>query len=134
MTMVTGAGGMAVGAPDACKTPTPAGPVPIPYPNIAQFTMVNPGTCSTKIMVSNMPACVMNSEIPLSNGDNAGVAGGVVSGVFMGPCKVMMGSTKVSAQNKGVAVVGGMTGHNGSSPNIVGAIVLPSVFNISAMP
>ena len=29
-------GGFTVAFPDVCKTPTPAGPVPIPYPNIAQ--------------------------------------------------------------------------------------------------
>ena len=27
--------GIAMGFPDVCKTPSPVGPIPIPYPNIA---------------------------------------------------------------------------------------------------
>ncbi len=30
-----GSGGKSIAFPDVCKTPTPGGPVPIPYPNIA---------------------------------------------------------------------------------------------------
>ena len=30
-----GSGGMSMVFPDVCKTPSPGGPVPIPYPNIA---------------------------------------------------------------------------------------------------
>ena len=29
-------GGTTIAFPDVCKTPSPAGPVPIPYPNIAK--------------------------------------------------------------------------------------------------
>ena len=36
MTVVhQGSSGMVTGFPDVCKTPSPAGPIPIPYPNIA---------------------------------------------------------------------------------------------------
>ena len=31
-----GSGGMSTVFPDVCKTPTPGGPIPIPYPNIGK--------------------------------------------------------------------------------------------------
>ena len=40
----TNGGGQCFAFPDTCKTPTPGGPVPIPYPNIA---MVNQASCSS---------------------------------------------------------------------------------------
>ncbi|RWJ19008.1 MAG: DUF4150 domain-containing protein, partial [Mesorhizobium sp.] len=30
--------------PDVCKTPSPGGPIPIPYPNIAQQSSLSDGT------------------------------------------------------------------------------------------
>ncbi|NRA36938.1 MAG: DUF4150 domain-containing protein [Planctomycetes bacterium] len=134
MTMMTTAGGMAMGTPDVCNTPTPGGDVPTPYPNICQFTMADSGTCSSKVKAASNPVCVMNTEISMSSGDEAGVSGGLVSGSNMDVCKVMMGSTKVMAENKGVAVQGGTTGHNGSTANAVGSITLASVPTVTAMP
>lgn len=67
--------------PDVCKTPSPAGPVPIPYPNIAQSITLSGGTTTVKgdkAMTANK-----GSKFSLSNGDNAGVAGGVKSSTFM---------------------------------------------------
>lgn len=119
-------GGQQMGVPDVCKTPSPAGPIPIPYPNIAMNAMANIGTCSTKVMVMNSPAMMLTSEWMLSNGYNAGVAGGVVSGVFMGPGKYIMGATKVMVQNKPGAMLTSSAGQNGSSPNIVGTMIAPS--------
>lgn len=68
--------------PDVCKTPSPGGPVPIPYPNISQSISLDKGTTTVKadggMMIANK-----GSEFSLSNGDNAGVAGGVKSSTFM---------------------------------------------------
>ncbi len=68
--------------PDVCKTPSPGGPVPIPYPNISQSATLDKGTTTVKadggMMIANK-----GSEFSLSNGDNAGVAGGVKSSTFM---------------------------------------------------
>lgn len=123
----TSGGGMCQGVPDVCKTPAPpAPPVPIPYPNIAQCTMANPGTASTKVMIANMPALMLNSMITLSNGDEAGVAGGVVSGVNMGPAKFLKGSAKVLVEGKPGAYLTSMVGMNGASPNTVGTQIAPS--------
>jgi hypothetical protein len=68
--------------PDVCKTPTPGGPVPIPYPNISQSAMLDKGTTTVKAD-GGMMIAIKGSEFSLSNGDNAGVAGGVKSSTFM---------------------------------------------------
>ena len=40
--------GVTIAFPDVCKTPSPGGPVPIPYPNIAKSTDTSKGSKSTK--------------------------------------------------------------------------------------
>ncbi|MBZ8141131.1 hypothetical protein CLD22_14610 [Rubrivivax gelatinosus] len=68
--------------PDVCKTPSPGGPVPIPYPNISQSATLAKGTTTVKAD-GGMMIAIKGSEFSLSNGDNAGVAGGVKSSTFM---------------------------------------------------
>lgn len=68
--------------PDVCKTPSPAGPVPIPYPNISQSAMLAKGSTTVKAD-GGMMIAIKGSEFSLSNGDNPGVAGGVKSSTFM---------------------------------------------------
>jgi hypothetical protein len=65
-----------------CKTPSPGGPVPIPYPNISQAATLAKGTTTVKAD-GGMMIAIKGSEFSLSNGDNAGVAGGVKSSTFM---------------------------------------------------
>jgi uncharacterized Zn-binding protein involved in type VI secretion len=67
--------------PDVCKTPSPGGPVPMPYPNISQSATLAKGT--TTVKADGMMVAIKGSEFSLSNGDNAGVAGGVKSSTFM---------------------------------------------------
>lgn len=68
--------------PDVCKTPTPGGPVPIPYPNISQSTTLDKGSSTVKAD-GGMMIAIKGSEFSMSNGDNAGTAGGVKSSTFM---------------------------------------------------
>lgn len=68
--------------PDVCKTPSPGGPIPIPYPNISQAATLDKGTTTVKAD-GGMMIATKGSEFSLSNGDNAGVAGGVKSSTFM---------------------------------------------------
>jgi|GEM_PF-995648 len=68
--------------PDVCKTPSPGGPVPLPYPNISQSATLAKGTTTVKAD-GGMMIAIKGSEFSLSNGDNAGVAGGVKSSTFM---------------------------------------------------
>jgi hypothetical protein len=79
----TQAGGMDQGFPDVCLTPAPPAPapVPIPYPNIAQGPMGVPAVYH--ILFGCAPTHNMGTSVPLTNGDNAGVAMGVASGTEM---------------------------------------------------
>lgn len=77
--------GLDVGFPDVCNTPTPAGPVPIPYPNLALGPMGVPA--AYKVLFMGTPAHNMATTVPMTNGDNAGVAMGVASGSVMGPSR-----------------------------------------------
>jgi hypothetical protein len=89
--------------------------------------MANPGTCSTKVLITNMPSIVVNSQIPLSSGDEAGVSGGVMSGQFIGPATYKMGSQKVKCEGKGACHLTSMVGQNGSSANVpAGQQIAPS--------
>lgn len=84
--------GMDLGFPDVCLTPTPV-PTPIPYPNIAMGPMAL-GFVPT-ILINCMPAHNMATSIPMTNGDNAGVAMGVASGTVMGPQRHLTGAFTV---------------------------------------
>lgn len=68
--------------PDVCKTPSPGGPVPLPYPNISQSVTLDKGTTTVKAD-GGMMIAIKGSEFSMSNGDNPGVAGGVKSSTFM---------------------------------------------------
>jgi carboxyl-terminal processing protease len=45
--------GMSLGFPDVCLTPSPAGPVPVPYPNIAMNAQAAPFSASVKVNMMN---------------------------------------------------------------------------------
>jgi hypothetical protein len=127
-------GGVCQGMPDVCKTPAPpAPPVPIPYPNIGQLaTAVK---TSTKVKIVNMPAVIETSEIPMSQGDEAGVAGGVVSGKNMDKIVFKKGSAKVMIEGKGCAYLTCMTAHNGANANMpAGAQIAPSQAKVLVSP
>lgn len=66
--------------PDVCKTPSPGGPVPVPYPNFADQSTLRKGTKSVK--AKRKMIAVKGSEYATSSGDEAGTAGGVKSSSF----------------------------------------------------
>ncbi|AUX41459.1 hypothetical protein SOCE26_028710 [Sorangium cellulosum] len=84
--------GIDLGLPDVCLTPTPA-PVPVPYPNIAAGPMGVPAVYNVLFMAA--PAHNLSTTVPLTNGDNAGVAMGVASGTVMGPSRHLTGAFSV---------------------------------------
>src|SRR5690349_3171118 len=105
-------GGMCMGFPDVCKTPAPPSPspIPIPYPNMAQCSTATKE--SQKVKIANMGALTKESEMPSSNGDEPGVAGGVSSSVNMGKCCYKMGSSKVKIEGKDAVHLTSMTSMN----------------------
>jgi len=76
--------GLDLAFPDVCLTPMPI-PTPIPYPNIALGPTAIPSQFTVLILA--MPQHNMGTTTPLTNGDNAGVALGVASGIVMGPSR-----------------------------------------------
>ncbi len=107
--------------PDVCKTPSPGGPVPVPYPNIAQSITLTSGT--TNVKGDRMMAANKGSKFALSNGDNAGVAGGVKSSTFMKEATWILYSFDVKLQKKNASRLTDKMFHNAeNAANMTGEI------------
>lgn len=126
MFAVTNAKGMfSANIPDVCKTPAPPGPpVPVPYPNLAQCTTLLPSTVSKKVTINGGMAATQSSETTISNGDEAGAAGGVASNSIVGKAAFISGSTKVRIEGKSAVFLGNPTTHN--KQNTTGLVAVPS--------
>ena len=107
--------------PDVCKTPSPAGPVPIPYPNIANSIVLSAGT--TTVKGDKAMAANKGSKFSLSNGDNAGVAGGVKSSTFMKEATWILYSFDVKMDGKSAARLTDKMFHNSeNAANLAGIL------------
>lgn len=112
-----GSGGMSIVFPDVCKTPTPGGPVPIPYPNIGKSSDTSKGPKAVKAD-GKMPM-VKGAKYSMSTGDEPGTAGGgVISGKIKSECEFMMYSFDVKFEGKNVCRMGDPLFHN--KKNIMG--------------
>ena len=112
-----GSGGLSIAFPDVCKTPIPpAGPVPIPYPNIGKASDTTKG--SKKVKTDGKMPMVKGAKYSMSTGDEAGSAGGIVSGKIKGECEFLMYSFDVKFEGKNVCRLGDPLFHN--KKNIVG--------------
>lgn len=92
--------GTVITGPDVCKTPTPGGPVPIPYPNISKSGDLAKGSKSVKI--NGAPVCLDSSEFSISTGDEAGTLKGIISNTHKGKALPIMGSFDVKIEGKSV--------------------------------
>ncbi len=122
--------GMDLAFPDVCLTPIVV-PVPIPYPNTALTSTAIPTIFNQFIM--GMPAHNLMTMGSVSLGDFAGVAGGVASGMIVGPSRHIMGSTNII---KGIAPATKMldpTAQNGMAPNMMGIALSPSQIKVMHM-
>lgn len=128
-------GGVCQGAPDLCKTPAPPGsPIPMPYPNIAMCNQAKGNTCSKKVKICNKPALTKKTVIAQSTGDEAGSAGGVISGKIKGPAKYMTASTRVKIEGQPAVKSGCSLTQNGNNPNVYGGTQLaPSQTKVMIM-
>lgn len=111
-----GSNGISIVFPDVCKTPTPGGPVPIPYPNIGKSSDTSKGP-KTVTCDGQMPM-VKEAQYSRSSGDEAGTLKGVVSSDQMGVCEFMMFSADVKFEGKNVCRLGDPLLHN--KKNIMG--------------
>lgn len=105
-----------VGAvPDVCKTPTPGGPIPIPYINVAFNRNLTKGT--KKVRIAGNSIAISKSKLSTSTGDEPGTLGGIVSGKFKGKMAWGTSSMNVKAEGKGVVRFMDITMHNGNTYN-----------------
>ena len=104
-TAVFGAG-MAMAPADVCKTPPFA--IPAPFPNLAQNAVAIPGYFT--VLINGMPELNILSMHAITNGDEAGVMGGVVSQTIIGPARAVMGSM--------VVFIGGMPVQRTTDPTL----------------
>lgn len=112
--------------PDVCKTPSPGGPIPIPYPNISQSATLAKGTTTVKadggMMIANK-----GSEFSLSNGDNPGVVGGVKSSTFMKESTWILYSFDVKIDGKNACRLTDKKFQNhGNTADLSGAMLQPT--------
>ncbi|WAS98037.1 DUF4150 domain-containing protein [Nannocystis punicea] len=104
------------GPPDVCKTPSPAGPVPVPYVNAARTADLAQGARRTRI--DGAPIALASSAIATSTGDEPGTAGGgVISSKIRGKLRWQSTSLDVKVEGKGVARFTDAVSHNGNTFN-----------------
>lgn len=114
--------GKLVCMPDVCKTPTPGGPVPIPYPNSAMTTLANPAV--VKVIIAGSPAINKGCKIQPTTGDTAGTLGGVSSNTTMAKAQFTTSSSKVYIGGKpAIRQMDQGTSNNG---NTIGVQLEPS--------
>lgn len=77
-------GGLDFAFPDVCMTPLPV-PVPIPYPNFALGPLGIPAAYN--ILFCCAPSHNLLTTVPITLGDQPGIALGVASGMVMGPSR-----------------------------------------------
>ncbi|MDF1546103.1 MAG: DUF4150 domain-containing protein [bacterium] len=111
-----GSAGMSIVFPDVCKTPTPGGPVPIPYPNIGKASDTSKGP--KKVKVDGQMPMTKGAVYMMSTGDEAGSAGGVMSSKIKGECEFMMYSFDIKFEGKNACRMGDPLFHN--KKNIMG--------------
>jgi uncharacterized Zn-binding protein involved in type VI secretion len=111
-----GSSGVATAFPDVCKTPSPAGPIPIPYPNVAQSSDTAEGSKTVK--ADGNPVMLKGSNFSTSTGDEAGSAGGVASSCTKGKAEFVAYSFDVKFDGQNVPRLGDLMLQNkGSAPN-----------------
>ncbi len=111
-----GSSGVATAFPDVCKTPSPAGPIPIPYPNIAMSSDAAQGAKTVK--TDGNPVMIKSSNFSTSTGDEAGSAGGVVSSCTKGKAEFVLYSFDVKIDGENTPRLGDiMVQNKGGGPN-----------------
>ena len=111
-----GSGGMSIVFPDVCKTPTPGGPVPIPYPNIGKSSDTSKGP--KKVKTDKKMPMTKSAKYSMTSGDEAGSATGVISSKVKGEAEFMLYSFDVKFEGKNVCRLGDPLFQN--KKNIVG--------------
>ncbi|WP_373371862.1 DUF4150 domain-containing protein [Archangium lansingense] len=105
--------------PDVCKTPSPGGPVPVPYVNVARDSDLAKGT--KKVSIEGHPVALSSSNLSTSTGDEAGTAGGgIISAKTKGKVTWATFSPDVKFEGKNVVRFLDICLHNGNAVNTGG--------------
>ena len=107
-------GGALATFPDVCLTPSPGGPVPVPYPNLARSADLVRG--SATVTVDGNPVAVEDSAFGRSTGDEPGTQKGVLSHAQGGEARFLNWSFDVKVEGKGVPRLLDPMASNGGSP------------------
>jgi hypothetical protein len=103
-----GSGDQHLVLPDVCKTPP--GPVPIPYPNLARSADAADGPRT--VHVEGCMPVVKDTIYTRTSGDEAGKAGGVVSGTTAAEASFVLCSFDVKIEGRGACRAGDPMTHN----------------------
>jgi len=117
--------------PDTCNTPVGPAIVPLPYPSFGLGPTAVPS--QMKVLAMCMPAHNMATVKPITNGDNTGVALGLLSGMVMGPGASMAGSTVLLVGGPPATKMAMPTKQNGVGPNAFGMTLSPSQVKLMAL-
>ena len=102
--------------PDVCKTPSPGGPVPVPYVNVAASSNLAKGT--KKVKLEGKSAATSAANLSTSVGDEPGTAGGgLVSSKTKGKTTWATSSMTVKFEGKGAVRFLDVTQQNGNTFN-----------------
>jgi hypothetical protein len=110
--------------PDVCLVPVLGVPTPLPFPNIALSFADIPA--QFEVIVGGGLAENLATVGTISNGDQPGVEGGVVSHLFMGPFRSLLGSIKLFVGCIPCTHTFGIVGQNGLLPNAIGVSLTPA--------
>lgn len=113
-------GGMDLGFPDVILTPTPAGPIPMPFPNVSEGPLKLPAAYN--VLTGGTPSHNLSSMSPITEGDAVGA--GAVSGTVIGPGRHVTGSFTY--------LVGGMPATRMTSVSLQNTINCPGVALVPA--
>jgi hypothetical protein len=105
--------------PDVCLTPMGATPVPVPYPIVGMFD--NVAIVAMSVRMCGRPTFTTASQVTTVMGDEAGTAGGVMSGVNKSICESVTASSTVKAEGNRVLRHGDVMKMNNG--NTLGTVV-----------
>lgn len=118
-----GGANMTMGPLDVCKTPSPAGPVPVPYANLVDGLAAtnDPAAKATQKVIMDKSAAKgfkagsATAAAIKSNGDEAAAMKGVVSARNMSPSNYKMATPNVMSEGKSIPFNLTPTAHGRSS-------------------
>ncbi|MCF6775360.1 DUF4150 domain-containing protein [Thiotrichales bacterium 19X7-9] len=114
---------------DVCKTQVGPAVVPIPYPNIWDLTLSEP---LPTILIDGTPAMNLECMGDLTQGDEAGIEGGIISSEIMGEGQCLTGAENVLLDGAPAVIMGGSTTMQ-NSENAPGDVMLVAQMIVSAI-